>query len=398
MATAPPQRGRRPYHPCVMGVRDWNPGTAADRRLRTVLAAVLAVAIAIAWAWNFRTYTVGVDLEIPLRAAERWLAGEPPYLASAFSGVPGAGQPFVYPPYVLPFLAPLTLLPRWLVLVPWLVLLLATAIWTCRRLDIPWAWIPAVLLWPPFAEPLIGGNVQVLLFAAFVTIYVTARRPGAADDPAAGNDVLGAGQPDLTLGWRAAAIWALKIGQLQPWLHVLRWRRRAAILGLATVVIVVVATLPMVGIDAWRDWTEQLARAPNPDWPYGGFSLVRLLPGIGLVICAVASLGVLLVGRRSAGPAVGVLTVIGAPSLYMFGLLFLVPAMLRIRREIALVAAIGIASYVHPVEWVAILLVAGALAAAHRSPAYREPPGGDWLLGPHEPARAAMPSVYSPAP
>src|SRR5712675_2590018 len=54
----------------------------------------------------------GVDVEIPLSAAERWLAGQPPYLASAFTSAPGATQPFLYPPYVLPFLAPLTGLPR----------------------------------------------------------------------------------------------------------------------------------------------------------------------------------------------------------------------------------------------------------------------------------------------
>src|SRR4249919_851391 len=53
-----------------------------------------------------------VDMEIPLRAAERWLAGEPPYLASAFTSEPGATQPFLYPPYTLPFFAVLTAIPR----------------------------------------------------------------------------------------------------------------------------------------------------------------------------------------------------------------------------------------------------------------------------------------------
>jgi hypothetical protein len=377
----------------VIRAQEWAPGTPRNRRLRAVLGAILAAAIAIAWAWNFRTYTIGVDLEIPLRAAERWLAGQPPYLATAFSSGPGAGQPFLYPPYVLPFLAPLTLLPRWLVEVPWLGALLVTAIWTCRRLAIPHAWIPAVLLWPPFAEPLIGGNVQVLLFASFIAIYVRGRRP---DDRT--EDVLGAGQGDLPLGWRASLIWALKVGQVQPWLHVLRWRRRAAILGLVTVAAVALGTLPVVGVDAWRDWAQQLSLAPNPDWQYGGFSLARLLPGVGLVICAGATLGVLLVGRRSAAPAVGVLTVIGAPSLYAFGLLFLVPAMLRVRREVALVAAIGLASYLYVFQWAAIVLVAAVLWASRGSPALREPAGGDWLLGPRLPARAPLPSVYSPAP
>ena len=199
--------------------------------------------------------------------------------------------------------------------------------------DVPWAWIPFVLLWPPFAEPLIGGNVQVLLFAAFVAIYVPSRSRTTSER----RDRFGPAGPPA--GWRAALIWAFKIGQVQPWLHVLRWRRRAAILGLA---------YPghrrcrhAAGGRASTCGTPGSSSCPTrrTDWPYGGFSLVRLLPGIGLVICVGATLGVLFVGPRSAGPAVGILTVIGAPSLYVFGLLFLFPAMLRIRREIALVAA-----------------------------------------------------------
>src|SRR6476646_1560338 len=45
----------------------------------------------------------GVDLESPLRAADRWLAGAPPYNPEGFTAGPGVVQPFLYPPYTLPF-------------------------------------------------------------------------------------------------------------------------------------------------------------------------------------------------------------------------------------------------------------------------------------------------------
>ena len=52
--------------------------------LTALLAAVLVAVVG--WAlWQLLTsYPLGVDLEIPLRAAERWLAGEDPYPPGAF--------------------------------------------------------------------------------------------------------------------------------------------------------------------------------------------------------------------------------------------------------------------------------------------------------------------------
>src|SRR6476646_9958345 len=86
-----------------------------------------------------------VDMEIPLRAAERWQAGQAPYLASAFGSVAVA-------------------------------VMLAASVAACRRLGIPWLWLPLVLMWPPFAESIFGANVQTVLFAAFIFLFY---RPGA---------------------------------------------------------------------------------------------------------------------------------------------------------------------------------------------------------------------------
>ena len=77
-----------------------------------VLIAILAVVVV--WAlWQLVTgYPIGVDLEIPLRAAERWLRGEDPYPPDAFQAPNGPDLPFLYPPSLLPLIAPLTVLPR----------------------------------------------------------------------------------------------------------------------------------------------------------------------------------------------------------------------------------------------------------------------------------------------
>jgi len=70
--------------------------------------------------------------------------------------------------YIL--LAPIAALPRDVVTGLWLLLCYLCAIWTCRRLTIPWLAIAFLLAWPPFAEGLLTGNVQILGFAAFVAL------------------------------------------------------------------------------------------------------------------------------------------------------------------------------------------------------------------------------------
>jgi hypothetical protein len=53
--------------------------------------------------------------------------------------------------------------------------------------------------------------------------------------------------------------------------------------------------------------------------------------------------------------------------------LHLVPALLRIRRELALVAAIFVGTYTEPGVWLAIAIVGLGYAAGARYPVLREP-------------------------
>lgn len=73
------------------------------------------------------------------------------------------------------------------------------------------------------------------------------------------------------------------------------------------------------------------------------------------------------VPRERAGAWIGVLSVVGSLSLHIFGLLFLVPAMLVIRREAAMMAAIFIATYSYEGAWAGIVVCAVGLVVAERS-------------------------------
>jgi hypothetical protein len=75
-----------------------------------------------------------------------------------------------------------------------------------------------------------------------------------------------------------------------------------------------------------------------------------------------------------AGVLIGVAAVVGAPSLHVFGLVFLLPALLVVRREIAIVAAALIAVATLATIWAGIAMVAAALLGGRRYPWLLEQP------------------------
>jgi hypothetical protein len=85
---------------------------------------------------------LGVDIEIPLRAADRWLTGGPPYEAHAFITGSGATLPFLYPPVVLPLFAASLLM-----------LTLTALFWP----------IKAVLRWR-YSQPMALGRRDMMLY------------------------------------------------------------------------------------------------------------------------------------------------------------------------------------------------------------------------------------------
>ena len=329
---------------------------------RLLLGGMVAVLALLELKALFETVLIAprfaVDLEIPLRAAERWLAGGAPYLAEAFTSPPGATQPFLYPPYTLPFFAVLTNVPRLVIGGIVVALLLIAALAACRRLSIPWAWIPLALAWPPFAEAIFGANIQMALFAALVFLFYRAsERPW---EPIR-RDIAQPSQNGRLLGGLATVIGAVKVSQPHPWLFVLRHRPRTAVTAAVAVALLAAGSLVFTGLDLWFAWVDQLRLASDPTWDLGGFALPRFLPaGVGLALAGACVVAVWFVPRRDPAPWIGLLSVVGSLSLHIFGLLFLVPAMLVIRREAALLAAILIATYSYEGAWAGILTCAVA--------------------------------------
>lgn len=360
-------------------------GSPSNRLLRFALLVVGIVPTLYAFQLLFFNHPFGVDLEIPLRAAERWVDGGVVYDPASFEVTGGAELPYLYPPFLLPFLVPLLALPRELVLWAWVLVCLAASVWALRRLRSPWLAIPLFLVWPPFSEGWLGGNVQVVLFALFVSLFV---RPDSLAAPFRwpDRDPAEPEEPALRRGLTATVIAAFKVSQLHPWLYLLRHRPSSAVLGAVVLGAVVLLTVPLTGIDLWFDWLEQVRRASDTAWAIGGLGLGRYVgPLVGTVVAVLCIVAVLFVPRRDAGAWVGVLSVVGGLSLRTYGLLFLLPAGFRIRRELGLVAFALIGTFTELGMWSGIVVVFVGWVLAPRVPALLEPAGVPTVADPAQP-------------
>ena len=353
-------------------------GSPANTRLTLGLGIVLGALCLIAGRYMILEFPAGIDFEIPLRAASRWVSGGEPYPPSAMLVKGGPDLPFLYPPYVLPFLAPIAGLPRDFVTGLWLILCAAAAVWTCRRLSIPWLVVPCIMAWPPFSEALVTGNVQILSFAAFVALLY---------EPADGRVRYRTFAPsrDALNGVLAAAVGVLKVAQMLPVLYLLRRRRRAALIGAAALAALTIALLPLTGVSVYGDWLSQLRRAADPSWTIGGVALGRSigLPDVALVACGIAL--ALSVRGRDAVAWLGIAMLVATPSVHGYTFLFLIPGLLTIRRDFSFViAAMYLGNYHTETWWIGWLLVVCCLVAANRWPWFRAavpetrnpPPGG----------------------
>jgi hypothetical protein len=340
-------------------------GSPANTHLTLGLGIILGALCLIAGRYLILEFPAGIDFEIPLRAASRWVAGGEPYPPSAMLVTGGPDLPFLYPPYLLPFLAPIAGLPRDFVTGLWLILCVAVGVWTCRRLSIPWLAVPCVLAWPPFSEGLITGNVQILSFAAFVALLY---------EPADGRARYRMFLPshDALNGLLAAAVGVLKVAQMLPVLYLLRRRRRAALIGVAALAGLTIALLPLTGVSVYGDWLAQLRRAADPSWTIGGVALGRSigLPDVALVACGIAL--ALSVRGRDAVAWLGIAMLVATPSVHGYTFLFLVPGLLAIRRDFSFViAAMYLGNYHTDTWWLGWLLVVCCLIAANRWPSLR---------------------------
>jgi hypothetical protein len=338
----------------------------ANKRLTLALAVMVGALVLASLPQLRASFPFGIDLEIPLRAAGHWSAGTAVYSPSAMQVQSGPDLPYLYPPFLLPFLAPIATLPREPVLDAWFGVCLVVAVWTCRRLGIPWPVIPALIVWPPFGEGLEVGNVQVLLFAAFVAVFYE-QRSGLLEQRELRPS------RDVWNGMLAVAVGALKVTQSLPLLYLARRRFRAAILGVVGVGAVVLATLPLTGVSIYWDWLAQLEKASDPAWTVGGMGLGHSLGIPGAVPAAIGIVLALAVRGRDSAAWLGIALVISTPSAHGYTFLFLLPALLTIRRDLAIpIGGLFLFYYTAP-WWLASGLVVCLMIAAARRPQLRVP-------------------------
>ena len=334
----------------------------ANKRL-TIALAIVVGGLAVVGIPDLRAaFPLGIDLEIPLRAATHWLSGAPVYPPSAMLVESGPDLPYLYPPFLLPLLSPLTSLPRPPLIDVWLILCLLTAVWTCRRLGIPWIAVPCLLAWPPFAEGLLVGNVQILLFAAFVAVFY---EPGEGAPEQ--RDLRSRPGHDLLNGILAALVGALKITQALPTLYLARRRIRAAVLGVAAIGALALVTLPLTGVQIYWDWLAQLQRAADPAWTIGGVAVGHRLGIPDVIPIALGIVLALVVRGRDSAAWLGIALIIATPSVHGYTFLFMLPAMLTIRRDLAIpIGVLFLGVYHGYAWWMAFMFVVYLLVASSR--------------------------------
>jgi hypothetical protein len=351
------------YAPFLDQRDEWN------KRLVVALGLVVGVLAVIGLPELLRAFIPGNDVEIPLRAAERWASGGQPYPASALFVSRGPDMPFLYPPFVLPLIAPFSHLRHDVVSTVWVALTILAAVWACRRLGIPWLAVPFVLAWPPFAEGIISGNVQIMHFAAFVALLYV---PGA---PAPVQKQFVPAR-DLVNGAEAAAVGVLKVTQLLPVLYLVRRRFRAALFSVLALMAIFLIMLPFTGLGVYFDWLAQLQRVDDPSWLPGGLTLARLIGVPDVLLAAVGVSVALLVRGRDSAAWLGIALVVSAQSLHGYGFLFLLPGLMTIRRDLGIpLAALFLGNYHGYAWWLAVLIVSYLLAASNRWTWLRAPAG-----------------------
>jgi Glycosyltransferase family 87 len=280
----------------------------------TPLAAAVIVVLAVTVLTDIRfVFTQAMrDVDIYLKAGLHWRQGTEVYPSALITAVPRdlSNYPFLYPPVTLPLFGALSALPHRVAIVLWTGASVAAYVAGLRLVGLPWRWCAVMLAWPAFAQGLWVGNVAVPLFLFFA---IAPWRPAAL-----------AVLPIFKIYSALASLWLLR---RQHW--------RSLAVGVLGVAAAAAFTLPLVGVERWREWLTGLSiyTASQKFVPQlFGFGLGRFLPA--LVFVALAGTLVVLALRardpRDQLARLGVATIVASPSLYSHGFLVALPGMLRL--------------------------------------------------------------------
>jgi len=310
-----------------------------------ILAVVLLARLAQFVYWTGQLQW-GYDFSAYWTAADHLLHRQPLYLPDQLAG-PYAPQRqflYLYPPAfaaaAIPFAALFGdyRLAEWLwtaigaAIVVWVVLALHRSERLGERYRMldgrgRWLMVAAAFAFPPVVAELVLGNVNVLLLGLFTAAWLGIRHEASGSRAAAATGI--------AIG--LATVIKLFPGVLLLWLLLTR-RYRAAGWAVVAAAVFIAVTLPITGIQPWRDYPTVLANLAAPSdttdtlaptvWlaPYLGFTLARLL-------VTAAGLAMLAFTARAASRAVSfaiavLVSVLIAPALYQHYLAILVLPMI----------------------------------------------------------------------
>jgi hypothetical protein len=257
------------------------------------------------------------DLHLYLNAGAHFISHAPVYTTTAIHTFPpppnGAERlPFLYAPPTLPFFGLLSMFPRGPIELLWAAGSAAAVVASLRAFGLGWRWALLALLWPPIEQGLYVGN---LAMPALLLLGVATRLGGVL--------VLG---PLIKPQNGILALWLIRRRA---------WRSLAA--GTGALALIALATLPLTGLGAWRDWLSGLwAYQESQHYIAGlyGEGLGRYLPLWAFLAIAACTLVAALRARDREGLArLGLASVTASPSLHSHGFILAVPAFLRLRAE-----------------------------------------------------------------
>ena len=255
------------------------------------------------------------DLHLYLNAGAAFMNHGAVYMTTAIHSYPKAGLeylPFLYAPPTLPFLGLLSELPRGLVDVLWVGGSVAAVVFSLRAFGLAWRWALLALIWTPIEQGLFTGNIAI----PSLLVLGAAMRYG-------GGLVLG---PLLKPQNGIVSLWLIRERA---------WRRLGG--GLVALLLLLVATVPLTGIDLWRQWFLGLtAYQESQGYLHGlyGVGLGRYVPMWAfLAIAAFTLVAALWVRGREGLARLGLASVVASPSLWSHGFVFAIPSFLRLRAE-----------------------------------------------------------------
>ena len=348
--------------------------TGLSGRRPTALIILVAVAVAAMLETDIRVIdsVFDRDLLLYLRAGTAMLHGLPVYTDAVLTQAPldPTLLPFVYPPVTLPFLAVMAVIPRPIMELIWLALAGGASVAALRCFGVRWSWVPILLLWPPFVQGFWTGNANVLLLLAFAAV------------------------PYAPALLALPPLIKLQLGLTGLWLP--RERRWGALArGLAAVAVVLLATLPLVGMNAWQGWLGGLtafAQTTANIRPIQGLALTRFVgPEAAIGLAAVLAVVALVRKGRDSLATLGLASLALSPTLYLHGLTPGLASLFRLRATAFWFLIAVSASFAYGQTWwqlVGILVIAPlipGLVATDGSDATLHPigPGGQvWPTNP----------------